>query len=407
MAHIDQQQRERLRAALVALNMRPVDGPQRAAAHLYRESKRARGDERYIYARATGKKKPVPDWVSGMLKAALAPPGDGELAAARAEIQRAAESGVAVVTWPEDAYPVNLQESVSPPPVLYVKGKLLPEDRAAIAIVGARRSTRAYQELAADLAYGLAKAGFTVVSGLARGIDRAAHEGALEAGGRTLAVLGSGVDVIYPPEHGRLAEAIVAQGALLSCFPLGARPVGYHFPARNWVIAGLSLGVVVIQAAAGSGALITANSAVAMGREVMAVPGPLSHPLHRGSNGLIRDGARLVMSAGDVVKAMETALANAGIRTAAALSVPKQFPGPGLPASAGARRWDQPPIAEWSADQAILGALIDGPLAAAELAARCGVDVGEAQAVLTRLEIDGRVARVEGGRWRLCERRWS
>jgi len=383
-----------------------------AAAYLYREAQKAKKQGRYLFARATGRAPALPEWSPAALTEAFRPLDRGELEAAQVEVQRARQAAVEIVTWQERDFPVNLQRSLCPPAVLYVKGQLSPRDRAAIAVVGARRASKEYREIAADLAYGLAKEGFTVVSGLARGIDRAAHEGALEAGGRTLAVLGSGVDVVYPPEHAALAKTIAENGAVLSFFPMGCRPAAFRFPARNWVIAGLCLAVVVVQAADESGALITANAAACMGREVMAVPGPPGNAMYEGSNGLIRDGAKLVMSAPDVLKALRETLENHGLAAGPQGQGSKSA---AKPSAGGALipGFERPPVLTdlsqggWPSLDAILGALVDGPRSVEDLAEQCGVDVGEAQAALTRLEIEGRVAQVESGRWRLTARRWS
>lgn len=201
----------------------------------------------------------------------------------------------------DEEYPRHLSTMPSPPDVLAVAGRLLPEDALAVAVVGSRYPTPYGAEMASRLAGELARRGVTVVSGLARGVDISAHRGALRAGGRTLAVLGSGIDVLYPPEHEAEARAIERQGAVLSQFPPGAPPLRHHFPARNRVIAGLALGVVVVEAADGSGSLITAGLAGELGREVMAVPGRTTSPQSRGAHRLIKDGAALVESWEDVV----------------------------------------------------------------------------------------------------------
>ncbi|MGH7480423.1 MAG: DNA-processing protein DprA, partial [Candidatus Methylomirabilales bacterium] len=189
-----------------------------------------------------------------------------------------------------------------PPPVLYVRGTWEDRDRRAVAIVGSRNATPYGRGVADRLAFDLAVRGLTIVSGLARGIDAAAHRGALRAGGRTIAVLGSGADITYPAEHKKLAEAIAAQGALLSEFPLGTAPLKGNFPQRNRLISGVSLGVIVVEAAVDSGALITANHALEQGREVFAVPGMARGRLSQGSHGLIKAGAKLTEGWEDVVE---------------------------------------------------------------------------------------------------------
>jgi DNA processing protein len=198
-------------------------------------------------------------------------------------------------------YPENLREITTPPERLYVRGRFADEDALAVAIVGSRAATSYGLAVAERLAADLAARGVTVVSGLARGIDSAAHRGALRAGGRTIAVLGSGVDVIYPPENRRLAGEIASHGAVVSQFEPGTRPLSGHFPARNRVIAGLALAVVVVEAAEKSGSLITAGLAGEMGREVMAVPGLLTSAQSVGAHRLIQDGAALIQGWEDVV----------------------------------------------------------------------------------------------------------
>ncbi len=219
-----------------------------------------------------------------------------------AEIERCRQDGVDIVIESDDCYPRMLQEIHDPPGVLFVRGTLEPKDALGIAIVGMRHASPYGLRQAERLAGSLARAGLTIISGLARGIDAAAHRGALAAGGRTLAVLGGGVSNIYPPEHGKLAEQVIAQGALMSeSLPL-AEPFSGSFPQRNRIISGMSLGVIVVEAAQRSGALITARHAMEQGREVFAVPGRVDSRNARGCHQLLRDGARLVESADDVLE---------------------------------------------------------------------------------------------------------
>ena len=212
------------------------------------------------------------------------------------------EANISILLREDDEYPRPLEEIDDPPPVLYASGTLLPQDDMAIGIVGTRHATLYGKRQATRLAGGLARAGMTVVSGLARGIDAAAHRGALEAGGRTIAVLGSGLLNLYPPEHGELADAVLDSGAILSEQPPRAQPMAGAFPQRNRIISGLSLGVIVIEAAERSGALITARLAMEQGREVFAVPGRVDDRNSRGCHRLLRDGATLVENVDDVLE---------------------------------------------------------------------------------------------------------
>lgn len=401
MAHGDVKiRRERLRPMLIALNMRPRTGPTEAANFLQRM---AQNDSRTLYAKSTGQGPRIPNWSPSALYWAFAPLTEQEIEKAHVEIIRAESAGVSIITWMDKEYPAHLQLIDAPPPVLYIKGTLLPQDQQAVAIVGSRKATREYLELAADLAYGLAKRGYTIISGLARGVDRYAHQGALEAGGRTLAVLGSGVDVVYPAEHRRLAAAIEAQGALVSFFPMGSQPKPHCFPARNWVIAGLSCGVVVVQGAARSGGIITANAAAAMGKDVMAVPGPIGHPLSEGTHGLIHDGARLVTSAEDVVTALTSPETVPTAQMDAYLALHEMSTGSKEKAEVEARPL-QLTFPEDSPEALLLGELGEGARSVEELAGTCGLGIGQAQAALTRLEIQGLVVSVDAGRYRLARR---
>jgi DNA processing protein len=208
---------------------------------------------------------------------------------------------LSVVTCLDPDYPPRLKMIHDPPPLLYVSGALAQADRHAVAIVGARRATAAGRLLTEELSRDLASAGFTIVSGLARGVDAAAHRGALAAQGRTVAVLGCGIDQTYPPEHQSLRKEIESNGAVVAELPLGSYPHGYHFPRRNRIISGMCLGVVVTEAAIQSGSLITARLAVDQGREVFAVPGFVKADNSRGPNGLIKQGAKLVETVQDII----------------------------------------------------------------------------------------------------------
>jgi DNA processing protein len=223
-----------------------------------------------------------------------------------AQLAQIEKAGVRVITREDADYPKNLREIYDPPLVLYVKGALRENERMAIAIVGSRRTTLYGQEMARKLAYQLARLGVTVVSGLARGIDTAAHKGALQAKGRTVAVIGCGIDVVYPPENKKLADEIVEKGgAVVTEFPFGVKPDKQNFPMRNRIISGWSLGVVVVEANLKSGALITAAQAAEQGRQVFAVPGRADSVLSRGTNKLIKDGAKLTEDVEDILTEFE------------------------------------------------------------------------------------------------------
>ena len=218
------------------------------------------------------------------------------------EIQLSRQNGIDIVVENTEAYPRMLREIPDPPGILYVNGELLPQDDLSIGLVGTRHASQYGLQVADMLASGLARAGYTIVSGMARGIDAEAHRAALKAGGRTIAVLGSGLLNIYPPEHGELAKEISKQGAVISEAPLKRPPRADAFPQRNRIITGMSLGLIVVEAADRSGALISARLAMEQGREVFAVPGRIDSRLSRGCHKLIRDGAKLVESVDDVLE---------------------------------------------------------------------------------------------------------
>jgi DNA processing protein len=282
---------------------------------------------------------------------------------ARDEEARAASQGIRIVGWDDADYPWLLRQIFDPPPVLYARGS--PADQGpAVAIVGARAASIRGFALAQCLARDLAEAGASIVSGLARGIDTAAHQGALDARGRTVAVLGSALDNVYPPENTGLASRIPDAGALVSEFPLGTGPTRWNFPRRNRVIAGWVRAVVVVEAGDKSGALITARLAAEEGRDVMAVPGHPSDEMAGGTNQLIRDGAALVRGAMDVLEALQ-------------LSVPVRKP-------------DEP------RDDLLRALRPDAPASVDEIHATCGRPIPEILARLAELEIGDKVRRLPG-----------
>jgi DNA processing protein len=225
-----------------------------------------------------------------------------EESGAEDELNFCSENGIHVITQRCPTYPRGLQEIHDPPGVLFVCGEIMPQDALSIAIVGSRHATNYGLAQAERLAGALARSGLTIVSGLARGIDGAAHRGALAAGGRTIAVLGSGVANIYPPEHAQLAQQVAASGALISESPPRSPPLSGAFPQRNRIITGMSLGVIVVEASLNSGALISARHAMEQGREVFAVPGRIDSRMSHGCHRLIRDGAKLVETVDDVLE---------------------------------------------------------------------------------------------------------
>lgn len=288
------------------------------------------------------------------------------------------------------AYPPRLRDIPDSPPQLWLRGQRQALDGHAVAVVGSRRASPGALETARRLASGLAGVGLTIVSGLARGCDAAAHQGALDAGGRTVAVLGSGLDVIYPPEHGRLADDIAERGAVLSELPPGSPPLPHHFRQRNRLISGLSVGVVVIEANERSGSLITAGYALAQGREVMVVPGTVHAGRNRGGHLLIRDGAALVENAEDVLAVLVHAMPPPAVSFA---SPRAEAPPPhsGVP----------PPHSDDAgmADPVLDVLDPDDPQDFDQLSARLPLSTDQLLARLAELELSGHVRRVAGGRF--------
>jgi DNA processing protein len=302
---------------------------------------------------------------------------DGAVARQRRAAER---DGARLVTLADPGYPAPLRNVPLPPPFLFVRGELVREDAIAAAVVGSRRPTAYGLRMAERLAGDLAARGVTIVSGFARGVDTAAHRGALAAGGRTVAVLGSGVDVVYPPENRRLVQEVARAGAVVSQFPMETPPLPQHFPIRNRVIAGLTLGTVVVEAAERSGALITARLAGELGREVYAVPGNVSSPVSQGANALIQDGARLVRDWQDVVAEFPPAVRQA-LRPVA--------PPPAAAAGTGAS----------PGEGGLLPLLGDEPLAIDRVIEASGLPAGEVAASLMRLELRGLVRQLPGHRY--------
>jgi DNA processing protein len=290
--------------------------------------------------------------------------------------------GVQMVTQDDPDFPGGLKLIPYPPPFLYVKGTLRPGDHLAVAIVGTRGASYYGVKACRRLAGGLAARGVTVVSGLARGIDTAAHQGALEMSGRTLAVLGCGPDVVYPPENLKLYQEIPEHGALISEFPPGTPPEARNFPIRNRIISGLALGLVVIEAGVKSGTAITVRYALDQGREVFAVPGPIDSPTSAGPHRLIQEGAKLVQDVEDIL---------------GELPALRQAPGPLLAAAAPAGRVAEAPrFSRAAPEDPLLAWLGSEPLQLEELVRAAGLPAHEVLARLTLLELQGLVQELPG-----------
>jgi DNA processing protein len=311
-----------------------------------------------------------------------APDLAAQIAASRRWVTESADR--ALVTLGDPAYPPLLLEASDPPLMLFVRGRVGLLRQSSLAIVGSRSPTVQGSDNARAFATELSGAGLTVVSGLAHGIDAAAHEGALCGPGSTVAVVGTGLDQVYPRSHADLAQRIAAAGALVSEYPPGTPPLAAHFPQRNRIIAGLSRGTLVVEAALRSGSLITARLAAEAGREVFAIPGSIHSPQSRGCHALIRQGAKLVETAQDIVEELGLPVMEGS--TAAAQAGSAGDP-PGSPAS-----------------DPILEALGHDPVSLDALMARCGWPAAELSARLLEMELEGRVARLPGG---LFQRRFS
>lgn len=302
-----------------------------------------------------------------------------------AEIEGALSRGFRLISLSHAEYPPLLREIPDPPPLLYLSGSLV-ECGRPVAVVGSRMATDYGLAMAHQLGSDLASLGFTVVSGMALGIDAAAHEGALAGGGRTVAVLGSGLGNIYPPQHLRLFERISARGAVLSEFPLWAEPDAHHFPIRNRIISGMSLGTVVVEAGKNSGSLITARLAAEQNREVFAVPGSIQSFKSMGTHTLIKQGAKLVENVQDIVSELGHFLADA-----------QTGGGPRRPAPIEARH-------RLTAEEtAVCRALGPYPLHIDELVRKLAVDAGRLSGILLQLELKGIVRQQAGKLFSLAE----
>lgn len=322
------------------------------------------------------------------------------------QIMQLAQYGASLLTMDDPAYPLRLAEIYDPPLVLFTRGNLVEADHQAVALVGTRKPTAYGARMARNLAYELASRGITVVSGMAEGIDTAAHEGAMEAGGRTIAVLGCGVDIVYPPSNAELMHRIIQQGAVVSSFEMGVKPSKGHFPFRNRIISGLSMGTVVVEAPIGSGALITARNAAEQGREVYAVPGEAGAYNSRGPHALIREGAKLVETAQDILVELDIEAANR-LPARPASPAPRDVvapprrpaaPADGSPADRVAGT-PSPAANVTPLERAVLDVLSNDGSFVDEIAAAARMSVSEALSSLTMLELKGLVRQLSGKRF--------
>jgi len=301
------------------------------------------------------------------------------LSRAAAEIEQASAVNISIIAFDDPLYPALLKNIHDPPPVLYVRGNPEILNSKGIGIVGSRAATHYGRNIAQKMAASLAGRGFTIVSGMALGIDTAAHKGALTATGRTIAVLGSGLDVIYPPGNHRLYKEISYAGAVISEYPFGTIPDTFRFPARNRIISGLSLGVVVVEATIRSGSLITANHALEQGREVFAVPGRIDSAKSAGSHSLLQQGAKLVHSIDDIVEEL----------SAGTLFKNQARPASNIP--------EQKNVMQLNQEEATLFACLDVyPLTIDELVRESGFSPQKANELLLLLELKGLVESLPG-----------
>ncbi|MFO7813250.1 MAG: DNA-processing protein DprA [Pelovirga sp.] len=302
--------------------------------------------------------------------------------ALRAMQNKIAAQGIRIISYWDDDYPALLKTIYDPPAVLYTRGNL--PDRECFAIVGSRKATSAGLELARELAGKLAAQGICIVSGMARGVDSAAHLGAVEVQGHTIAVLGCGVDQVYPRENTRLYHQIIERGAVISEHPPGTGPVARHFPGRNRIISGLAHGVLIVEAAAGSGSLITADFALEQGRELFATPGAVHHPNSQGPHQLLKDGAQLVTDSNDILQALWPEQLR--------MHKPKRTPmsPPSDP---------QPPVNLDPTSQAVYQLLGENPLHHDEIARKCALTPMSLSAILLDLELRGGAKQLPGGHY--------
>jgi DNA processing protein len=294
----------------------------------------------------------------------------------RQEIDRATRHNVHILTYADSGYPEALKHITDPPPVLYIKGRIEKSDKYAVAMVGSRNATKYGKQVAEQIGFKLASSGLTVISGMAMGVDTASHMAALKAGGRTIAVTGSGPDVPYPPANRELIARIAASGCVISEFPFGTRPMRENFPRRNRIISALSMGVIVVEATLDSGSLITVTYALEQGRDVFAVPGNITSRNSRGTNDLIRNGARLIESAEEVINELRPRLK---------MSLKEDI----HPAD--------PEHSELTDDEkSIFSCLSNGPKHIDSIVRERKITTGKALSILLSLELKGVVSQSEG-----------
>ncbi|HTY08059.1 MAG TPA: DNA-processing protein DprA [Candidatus Edwardsbacteria bacterium] len=288
------------------------------------------------------------------------------------QLERCAKLGASIVCQDDPEYPPTLRQLADAPPLLFVRGALKPQDARSVAIVGSRNASVYGKGIASSLGRDLAHHGFCVVSGMARGIDTAGHRGALDGNGRTVAVLGCGVDVCYPPENEQLRDRIIEQGAVISEYPFGEEPLSGHFPSRNRIITGMSLGTVAVEAREDSGVFSSVRWASDQGREVFAVPGPVTAATSKGTNQLIKQGAKLVQTVDDILEELK-------------VSIP---PMPAVP--------EPPKPQPEKAEQPVFQALLDAPLHIDLIAQSAKTNTSEALRILLSLELKGMARQLPG-----------
>jgi len=318
----------------------------------------------------------------------------GDVVDLEGQVRRMDKYGATLVTLDDPAYPMRLAEIYDPPLALFVRGELHQADEHCLAIVGTRRPTPYGVRMAERFAREVAQRGITVVSGMAAGVDSAAHRGAIEAGGRTIAVLGCGVDVVYPPQNADLMHTIIQHGAVVAEFAMGTKPAPGNFPHRNRIISGMTLGTLIVEAPAKSGALITAKLAAEQGREVFAVPGQVGVRTSQGPHGLIREGAKLVETVEDILVELEIP---AQLRQVPAPDAQAPSAAPDSPAQPAAPTSPSPSISPVEKD--VLAVLAEDGSFVDEIAQACRIPVSEALSSLTILELKGLVRQFSGKRF--------